>query len=63
MPSLLILKNSSDNAVTKVNKETEEKLVKNNETYLKNKDAVIEKLMKAIQNVEPEVHKNVKIAL
>ncbi|KAJ3383939.1 anaphase promoting complex subunit 5, partial [Lobulomyces angularis] len=54
---------SSDNAVTKVNKETEEKLVKNNETYLKNKDAVIEKLMKAIQNVEPEVHKNVKIAL
>ena len=46
---------SSDVAFGKVNAETQERLEQGNVTYAQNKGVVVEKLMAAIVNIQPQV--------
>ncbi|KAJ3247395.1 H(+)-transporting V1 sector ATPase subunit G [Chytriomyces hyalinus] len=53
---------SSDDSFSKVNTETDQKIVEINESFKKNKDIVIERMLAAMINVKPEVHINARSA-
>ncbi|KAJ3289867.1 H(+)-transporting V1 sector ATPase subunit G [Borealophlyctis nickersoniae] len=53
---------SSEDTFAKVNAETEERLIEVNEAYKKNKVLVIERLLAAVNNVQPQIHPNAKTA-
>ncbi|KAI7907282.1 G subunit of V-type ATPase [Cokeromyces recurvatus] len=51
----------SDQSLSKVDQETEAKIQEIREAAEKNKEIAIEKIMKAITNVETKVHKNYQV--
>ncbi|KAJ3084845.1 H(+)-transporting V1 sector ATPase subunit G [Rhizoclosmatium sp. JEL0117] len=53
---------SNDDSFTKVNAETDQKIVEIDAAYKKNKDLVIERMLAGLVNVEPKVHINVRSA-